>query len=174
MKVISSKFLILSGLLLAIGLLSVRTVFPSASPPTNPHAYFRQPGKCPRCHLYSGSNLEPGRIGASSVDFCLECHLVEERGITHPLNVRPVDRFRGIVVPKDYRLSDDGRIICLTCHTAHVQGRSIAGPRASERRDESAAPPNGTSPARKTYFLRRTDPAGSGFEGLCGGCHKAP
>lgn len=162
LKIISSRLLILSGLLFAICLLSARTGFPSASSPATPHAYFRKPGQCPRCHIYSGSDLEPGRIAASSVDFCLECHLVEERGITHPLKVRPGDRFRGILVPREYRLSDDGRIICLTCHTAHGPGRSIA------------APPDGPSPGRKTYFLRRSDHGAAGFEGLCGGCHKAP
>jgi len=174
LKVFFSRLFILSGLLLAICLLSARTVFTSASPPTNPHAYFRQPGQCPRCHLYSGSNLEPGRFAVSSVDFCLECHLVEERGITHPLKVRPGDRFRGIIVPKEYRLSHDGRIICLTCHTAHGPGWSIAGPQALEPPDGSAALPNGPPPGGKTYFLRRSDPGASGFEGLCGGCHKAP
>lgn len=65
------------------------------------------------------------------------------------MKVRPRDRFRGVIVPKEYRLSDDGRIICLTCHAAH-------------------------GPGRNTYFLRRADPGASGSEGLCGGCHKAP
>jgi len=165
--------LFLPGVLLAACLLSGRPVFPTVSPPTNPHAYFRQPGQCPRCHLYAGSNLEPGRIAASSVDFCLECHLVQEQGITHPLKVRPGDRFRGITVPKDYCLSDDGKIICLTCHTAHGPGRSAVRVHALQLPDDSGPFPD-SPPGYKTYFLRRTDPGALGFDALCGGCHKAP
>jgi hypothetical protein len=117
--------------------------------------------------------LEAGRIAASSVDFCLECHRADEQGITHPLKVRPGDRFRGIAVPPDYCLSNDGKIICLTCHTAHGPGRSAIKAHASQRPDDPGSPP-GSPPSYKTYFLRRPDPVSLGYGSLCLGCHKAP
>jgi cytochrome c peroxidase len=91
----------------------------------------------------------------------------------HPLKVRPGDRFRGILVPKDYSLSDDGKIICLTCHTAHGPGRSAVRVHALQQPDDSEPSPD-SPPGYKTFFLRRTDPGALGFDALCGGCHKAP
>jgi predicted CXXCH cytochrome family protein len=65
-------------------------------------------------------------------------------GRSHPVNVRPEEKYRKMKVPADLRLDDDGRIMCLTCHTAHGQYVS--------------------------YFLRRSDPD-RGFEVLCEACH---
>ncbi len=173
MKVISSKPLFLRGVLLLVFFLSAGPVISAPVPSTNPHAHFRQPEHCPKCHIYAGKSLEPGRVTASSIDYCLECHLAEEGGITHPLKVRPGDRYRGVGVPQDYRLSDDGRIICLTCHTAHGPSRSAVRVHAAQLPDESASSSD-SPPGYKTYFLRRSDPGAPGFEPLCGGCHKAP
>lgn len=139
---------VLLGLAVAVLLLHAGPVFPSVSPAVDPHAHFRQPGQCPRCHLDSGSKKEPGRIATASVEFCLECHRLEGLGATHPLKVRPGDRYRGIAVPPDTVLSGDGKIVCLTCHTAH-------GPAGN-------------------HFLRRSDPEESGHRPVCDGCHKTP
>ncbi len=124
--------------------LPARPLF-AASSPANPHAYFRQPGQCPRCHIDSGTPPATVRISAASVDFCLECHRIEELGVTHPLKVKPGDRFRGITVPPDYVLSADGKILCLTCHTAH-------GPEGN-------------------HYLRRAWQDPSGNNPICSGCH---
>jgi predicted CXXCH cytochrome family protein len=63
---------------------------------------------------------------------------------THPVNVRPDEKYRKMKVPADLRLDDGGRIMCLTCHTAHGQYVS--------------------------YFLRRSRPD-RGFDVLCEACH---
>jgi len=143
-----SRPLVLPALLAALLLLPARQAHPSDSSQAKPHAYFRQPGQCPRCHIGSGTDFVPVRISLDSVEFCLECHRFEEQGVTHPMKVRPRDRFRGIVVPPDYVLSVDGKIICVTCHTAH-----------------------GTD---GNHFLRRSGRGASGNTALCNGCHKSP
>ena len=110
----------------------------------NPHAHFRNPDQCPKCHLSAGSRLDPGRIATGSDAVCLGCHAKDSTGRSHPVNVRPEEKFRKMKVPADLRLDDDGRIMCLTCHTAH--GSYVS------------------------YFLRRSSP-GRGFEVLCEACH---
>ena len=110
----------------------------------NPHAHFRDPDQCPRCHLSQGSRPDPGRLSTAADAVCLECHARDRKGRSHPVNVRPEEKFRKMKVPADLRLDDDGRIMCLTCHTAH-------GPYVS-------------------YFLRRSSPD-RGFEVLCEACH---
>jgi len=113
-------------------------------PRGNPHAHFRNPDQCPKCHLSRGSPPEPGRFSTAADAVCLECHAKDSTGRSHPVNVRPEEKFRKMKVPADLRLDDDGRIMCLTCHTAH-------GPNVS-------------------FFLRRSSPD-RGFEVLCEACH---
>jgi predicted CXXCH cytochrome family protein len=110
----------------------------------NPHAHFRNPDQCPKCHLSTGSRMDPGRISAGSDAVCLGCHARESIGRFHPIGVRPDEKYVKMKVPSDLRLSDDSRLMCLTCHTAH-------GPYES-------------------YFLRRSS-LNRGFENLCEACH---
>jgi predicted CXXCH cytochrome family protein len=110
----------------------------------NPHAHFRDPDQCPKCHLSTGSHLDPGRISTGSDAVCLRCHAKESMRRSHPVNVRPDEKYRKMKVPADLRLDDDGRLMCLTCHTAHG--------------------------AYVSYFLRRSGPD-RGFEELCEACH---
>ena len=110
----------------------------------NPHAHFRNPDQCPKCHLSPGSPSGPGRFSTEADTVCLECHTKEGMGRSHPANVRPEEKYRKMKVPADLRLDDDGRIMCLTCHTAH-------------------GPP-------VFFFLRRSSPD-RGFEVLCEACH---
>jgi predicted CXXCH cytochrome family protein len=110
----------------------------------DPHAHFRTPGQCPKCHVFQGSQPAPGRILTGTDKVCLECHTKESMGRSHPVNVRPEEKYRKMKIPADLRLDDDGRITCLTCHTAHGQYVS--------------------------YFLRRSSPD-RGFEVLCEACH---
>ncbi len=74
-------------------------------------------------------------------------------------------------IPDDFRLDDDGRMICLTCHTAH--GPFVAAVKAhpSQRPEGTAASGRGTTAWYRTYYLRRSDPK-DGFAALCDGCHK--
>ena len=110
----------------------------------NPHAHFRTLGLCPKCHLSPGVQPGPGRFSTEADVVCLGCHTKEGMGRSHPVNVRPDEKYRKMAVPADLRLDDGGRLMCLTCHTAH-------GPYVS-------------------YFLRRSSPDG-GFEVLCESCH---
>lgn len=114
------------------------------SPRGNPHAHFRNPDQCPTCHLSPGSRPGPGRFSTEADAACLGCHTKEGRGRSHPVNVRPDEKYRKMKVPADLRLDDDGRIMCLTCHTAHGSNAS--------------------------YFLRRSSPE-RGFDLLCEACH---
>jgi predicted CXXCH cytochrome family protein len=110
----------------------------------NPHEHFQNPDQCPKCHLPPGSQPAPGRISTGANTVCLECHAKESLGRPHPMNVRPEEKYRKMQVPADLRLDDDGRIMCLTCHTAHGQYVS--------------------------YFLRRSGPDRD-FDLLCEACH---
>ncbi len=110
----------------------------------NPHAHFRNPDMCPKCHLPPGSQPGPGRISTKADAVCLGCHTNESMGRSHPVNVRPGEKYRNMNVPADFPLDDAGRLMCLTCHTAHG--------------------------AYVSYFLRRSSPDG-GFEVLCESCH---
>jgi len=136
-----------AGLLTALAgvLCFAPSLFASIEPRRgNPHAHFRNPDQCAKCHLYAGSQLDPLRFSTGADTVCLECHAKGSMGRSHPVNVRPDEKYRKLKVPADLRLDDDGRIMCLTCHTAHGQ--------------------------YVTYFLRRSGP-GSGFDVLCEACH---
>jgi len=110
----------------------------------DPHAHFRNPDQCPKCHLSPGQQPGPPRFSTGADTVCFECHTKGGMGRSHPVNVRPEEKYRKMKVPADLRLDDDGRIMCLTCHTAHGQYVS--------------------------YFLRRSSPD-RGFEVLCEACH---
>jgi len=110
----------------------------------NPHAHFQNAQQCPKCHLTYGGGTAPDRFSTEADAVCLECHTKGSMVRSHPRNVRPEEKYRKMKVPADLRLDDDGRIMCLTCHTAH-------GPYVS-------------------YFLRRSSPD-RGFDPLCEACH---
>ncbi|OIP36106.1 MAG: hypothetical protein AUK27_02625 [Deltaproteobacteria bacterium CG2_30_66_27] len=110
----------------------------------NPHAHFQNAQQCPKCHLTYQGGMGPERFSTEADAVCLECHTKGTTGRSHPRNVRPEEKSRKMKVPSDLRLDDDGRIMCLTCHTAH-------GPYVSN-------------------FLRRSSPD-RGFETLCEACH---
>src|SRR5512134_124795 len=170
LRIFPTGRLFLSGFVLASLFLVPRPAFPADSPPANPHAYFQQPAQCPMCHYYTGAKPDPDRIATSSIEFCLGCHLLEERHRTHPLRVHPAGRLRATKIPPDYRLGDGEHVICLTCHSAH--GPFVSNVRAFAGQAPVGAP--GDTPYYKTFFLRRLNPASEGFETLCAGCHKAP
>lgn len=172
MRIVSARRLFLSVLFLSALPLFLHPVFSAPSPPVNPHEYFRQPAQCQRCHLYTDSKLDPGRFSTSSVDFCLECHLAEEGGRTHPLKVHPGSKFREMKIPPEFRMGDGEHIVCLTCHSAH--GPYVSNVRTFAGQMPVNADAAGASLYYKTFFLRRSNPADDGFEALCGGCHRMP
>jgi hypothetical protein len=70
-------------------------------------------------------------------------------------------------IPETFRLTADGRLMCLTCHTAH-------GPYLSPNPSFPGQAPNelgdGHGQGYKTYYLRRASPK-DGFAVLCRACH---
>ena len=121
------------------------TLFASNEPRRgNPHAHFRNPDQCPKCHLSRDSQPVPRRFSTEANAVCHECHAKGSMGRSHPVGVLPEEKYRNMKVPSDFRLDEDGRIMCLTCHSAH--GEYVS------------------------YFLRRTGPD-RGFDNLCEACH---
>jgi hypothetical protein len=142
----------------------------SGSPPDNPHAYFEAPETCPRCHGISRGEIDPARFPTGADALCLECHRKENLGRTHPVSIRPADRHanRNRKIPADFPLDEEGRMMCLTCHTAH-------GPYLSSGRTFPTQAPEGPATGGgtryKTLYLRRSSPV-RGFETLCDACHE--
>lgn len=135
----------------------------------DPHSHFRNPDGCRSCHAYRQSVLEPDRFVPGTDSLCLGCHSLEGLGITHPRNVRPGDAHHQMAVPKDLRLDSEGRMFCLTCHTAH--GPFLSPTRAyAKQKASNPGAPAGTKPMYRTSFARRSDPV-RGFVPLCEACH---
>lgn len=138
----------------------------------DPHAHFRLPGQCPRCHARAGPTLVPDRFVPGADAFCLECHTDEAPGRSHPRNVKAGEGLRTVRPPEDYRLDEQGRMLCLTCHRGH--GQFLAPVRAfAGQRPEATGPHGEPGGLYRTYYLRRSDPE-DGFAPLCRGCHPIP
>ena len=137
-------------------------------PRGNPHAHFQNPQQCPKCHVYYRSQLEPERFSTDADAVCLGCHRKENLGRSHPVNVRPREKYWKMKVPPDFRLDDDGRLMCLTCHTAHGAYLSTVKsfPKAVPFPSNSSA-----GPYYQTFFLRRSSPT-KGWAVLCDACHE--
>jgi len=111
---------------------------------------------------------DTGRFSTDADEFCFGCHKKESLGISHPRNVRPRDKYWKMKVPDDFRLDDDGKIICLTCHAAH--GPHVSTVKAYPKQTPVSTNSTG-GPYYKTMFLRSSSPT-LGFATLCDGCHK--
>jgi hypothetical protein len=121
---------------------------------------------CPKCHVVERNVLSPDRFTADSDGLCLGCHRREALGRSHPVNVGPTAKSFQRRIPERFRLNVDGRLMCLTCHTAH-------GPYLSATPSFPGQPqfdPSAGEPRYKTYYLRQSSPD-EGFEALCKACH---
>lgn len=157
-------------LVVAAGFVSILIAATQFDPRYNPHALFGRADQCPRCHMYSRSTLEPTRFSVDCDAVCLGCHTNEQLGRSHPRNVRPKDKFWKMVIPEDFRLDDDGRMMCLTCHKAH--GPFLSTMKAfGKQKPENIRPPPGVPAYYRTFFLRLSDPV-KGHAVLCDACHK--
>jgi cytochrome c peroxidase len=86
------------------------------------------------------------------------------------MDVPPATRSGGFQIPADLRLADDGRMLCLTCHSSH--GAFLSGVRTFPGQDpEDRAGAGG--PRFRTFFLRRSAPE-QGAAPLCEACHGMP
>lgn len=159
-------------LLPALGALGLAALLYAAAddfPRTNPHTSFQRKDLCPRCHVVSGTRLEPDRFAADSDTLCYDCHMKEHLGRTHPVGGRPAAKYgRKMVVPEEFPLNDDGKMMCLTCHFAHK------APYLSQGKSWPTQQPAPGVAGRyyKTFYLRRTDPKNLGIAALCDGCHR--
>jgi len=120
----------------------------------------------------SRGEADPGRYSAGISAFCLECHRKENLGRTHPVDIRPADRHANrslkVEIPGDFPLDEDGRMTCLTCHTAHGLFLSSEKTFPSQRPE---GPTSGGGSYYKTFYLRRSSPV-RGFATLCEACHE--
>ena len=154
----------LAGVLCCALVLVASDFFPSG----NPHVHFQNAQQCPKCHLSYRGAMEPDRFSTGTDEVCFGCHKKDSLGRSHPVNVRPRDKYWKMKVPPDFRLDDDGRMMCLTCHTAH-------GPYLSTVKVYPKQVPFSTAssggPYFKTIYLRRSNPK-EGWSSLCDACHQ--
>lgn len=147
---------------------AVVLVASDGSPRGDPHAHFQNPEHCLKCHLTYQGRMDPDRFSIETDAFCLGCHKKESLGRSHPQNVRPREKYRKMKIPADFRLDEDGRIMCLTCHTAH--GAYISTVKVYPKQSPFPTDSSG-GPYYKTLFLRRSNPK-EGWSSLCGACHE--
>ncbi len=141
-------------------------------PNYNPHASFRDAASCPKCHPAAGGKPNPDRLLPAAASLCLGCHGKESLGRSHPIGVRPRDKYTTMKSPAEFRLDDDGRMTCVTCHTAH--GPFLATVKSHPAQEpENPDAPAGTPLYYRTLFVRRADPV-TAYADLCYGCHEKP
>ncbi len=152
-----------------LGLAALILIAADEFPRANPHTSFQRSDLCPRCHVYSGSRFEADRFAADADTLCYDCHAKEHLGRTHPVGSRPAAKYgRKMVVPDEFPMNDDGKMMCLTCHFAHKKAY------LSQDKSWPTQQPESSIAGRyyKTFYLRRTDPKNLGIAALCDGCHK--
>jgi len=137
-------------------------------PRRNPHAHFQNPSNCPRCHVMAAGRPDPERFLPESNAFCTGCHQESELGRSHPIRVRPRDRYWKMKVPEEFRLDDEGKMMCLTCHSAH--GAFLSTIKAFPAQKPEPWSGGGAGVYYRTLYLRRSDPK-LGFASLCDACH---
>ncbi len=54
--------------------------------------------------------------GDTNISICRDCHQEIQANYSHPVNVLPPP---GMEIPPEYELMPDGRISCMSCHSAH-------------------------------------------------------
>ncbi|RMG02025.1 MAG: hypothetical protein D6726_08390 [Nitrospirae bacterium] len=70
--------------------------------------------RCLSCHVKLPFNKIADRFTLYSVKTCRKCHNEKMITFDHPVGIRVKK-----TLPPDLPLSEDGRMICITCHTFH-------------------------------------------------------
>ncbi len=70
--------------------------------------------RCLSCHVKLPFNKIADRFSTQSIGVCQDCHREERITFSHPVGIPVRMKF-----PKDLPLSEDGKLICITCHTFH-------------------------------------------------------
>lgn len=58
------------------------------------------------------------------IDVCYKCHPTEKLGVSHPVGIYPSDK---IQVPELLPTSTEGKLLCITCHSAHGSDEEYIG-----------------------------------------------
>ncbi|RMG58491.1 MAG: hypothetical protein D6713_07605 [Deltaproteobacteria bacterium] len=141
-------------------------------PNYNPHDFIDDSGACPRCHYVDerGTMDETGFI-PQLVDFCHECHTVEDLGRSHPIGVDPTDVYWRLRLPDDFYLDTEHNMTCITCHKGHGKYLSTEKTFPFQKPVNPDAEKWGEPYYYKTYYVRRSDPE-KGYAVMCNECHE--
>lgn len=77
----------------------------------NPHNFVVKE-YCGKCHTQ-----RPPELLLDPVTTCTKCH--PSNVGNHPVSNHPIGKEAGIFVPDNLPLTDDGKIVCYTCHDPH-------------------------------------------------------
>lgn len=97
--------------------------------------------QCPECHAAQPvkGRRETLKMVAPVSFLCRRCHGEMEDGVSHPVEIVPVDA----VLPADFPLSWEGKMTCSTCHDIHASRASslasFGAPAMSLRRPVAGA-----------------------------------
>ncbi len=93
--------------------------FPSAAQPLH-----NEIGKtrCLDCHVILPFNAETLSFHEDIETVCRQCHNNDHAGpgLSHPVGIIP-----SMKIPTDMPLDRKGQMTCITCHTFHVEWRSV-------------------------------------------------
>ncbi|MGA1839422.1 MAG: cytochrome c3 family protein [bacterium] len=88
--------------------------------------------KCSLCHLSSETpppddKNHENRLWTRDeigIGVCYKCHPKEKLGISHPVGIYPSGKIR---VPDVLPTGTEGRLLCITCHSAHGSDEEYIG-----------------------------------------------
>jgi len=149
---------ILFGLLL-IGIITI-----AQNTTENGHDFMSDPERCNDCHLgepvFGETDYRDLRFKEDIVTLCHQCHLEEDLGRSHPVNIAPPD---DMDIPEDLHLDEYLNMTCATCHQPHGEAYSRLKPADYVPRisgtQETIYP---------SFYLRRTNIQNA----LCFACHE--
>lgn len=82
----------------------------------NPHDYGNEQ-YCASCH----TTVDPPVLNFDPVSSCTRCH--ERNVANHPVTRHPLNKVPRMQIPPLWPLTEDGGIVCYTCHDYHNKSR---------------------------------------------------